>query len=221
MGTRPTLVIANKNYSSWSMRGWLALRLAGIEFDEHKILFEQEDTDAEIQRLSPSGKVPALIVGDLQIWESLALVEYAAEQALEAGIWPRDPGARAVARSVSAEMHAGFSVLRSHHPMNVRARAARRELLPEVAKDVARIQTIWRECREKYGQGGEFLFGAFGGADAMYAPVATRFQTYDIPLAPVSEQYKQAVLSHPLVAEWIQAGAAEPERIEEYDRVIG
>jgi glutathione S-transferase len=207
-----TLVIGNKNYSSWSLRPWLALRAAGLPFEEVRIPLYTPQTRTEILRHSPAGRVPVLKEGDLVIWDSLAICERAAELAPMAQLWPAESGARAVARSASSEMHAGFTALRTLCPMNLRARA-KRELTPEVQADVARIQELWSSCRERYGRGGDFLFGRFGIADAMYAPVVTRFRTWGIPAEPVAQRYIDAVLATSHFREWEAAALLEPERI--------
>ena len=207
-----TLVIGNKNYSSWSLRPWLALRAAGIPFEEVKVLLYTPASKAEILRWSPSGKVPALIEGDDVTWDSLAICERAAEIAPTAGLWPATAGARAFARSVSAEMHSGFAALRNGCPMNLRARA-KRDPGPEAQADVDRIVSIWRTCRERFGSGGDFLFGRFGIADAMYTPVATRFRTWGIPAEPTAQRYIDAVLAYPHFREWEKAALEETERI--------
>ncbi len=208
-----TLVIGNKNYSSWSLRPWLALRAAGLPFEEVLIPLYRPESKAQILRWSPSGKVPALVEGDSVTWESLAICERAAELAPTAGLWPADAVARSFARSVSAEMHAGFLALRTLCPCNLRLRA-NRPLTPEVEADVARIRSLWRECRERFGGSGEFLFGRFGIADAMYAPVVTRFRSWGIPIEdPVVRRYSGAVLDWPHFREWEEAALQETERI--------
>ena len=170
-----TLVIGNKNYSSWSLRPWLALRHAGIPFTERLLLLFDENWKEAIAAVSPSGRVPVIQHGERTIWETLAILEYAHELYPEVGLWPEDRNARAVARAVANEMHAGFSALRTHMPMNLRRLDLKgKGRGPGVADDIARICGIWRECRSRYGAGGDFLFGAFGAADAMYAPVVTR-----------------------------------------------
>jgi glutathione S-transferase len=208
----PILVIGNKNYSSWSLRPWLALRAAGIPFEEVRIPLYRPESKAEILRYSPSGKVPALVEGDLVSFESLAICERAAELAPTAQLWPSDPRARAAARSIAAEMHAGFLALRSSCPCNLRARAVR-TLSPEAAADVARVTALWKDTRDRFGGGGDFLFGRFGIADAMYAPVVTRFRTWGIPFDPAVRAYAEAVLAFPPFLEWEAAALEEVERI--------
>ena len=177
-----TLVIGNRNYSSWSLRPWLAMKMAGVAFEEVVISLRREETAAEIARHSPGGKVPALRHGELVVWESIAILEYIAEAFPEARLWPRQREARAVARAVSAEMHAGFAALRTHMPMNIRGSKPGRGRTPEVEKDIRRVVALWADCRMRFGAGGPFLFGGFGNADAMYAPVVTRFATYAVTL---------------------------------------
>ncbi len=205
----PTLVIGNKNYSSWSLRPWLALKAAGVDFDEQVIPLNQPDTKEHLDKVSPAGLVPVLIDGELTVWDSLAIIEWAAEQG-ETPIWPEDPQARAIARSVSAEMHAGFYPLRKHCPMNIRRRNPPKERDPAVMADVARIEQLWSDCRARYGKGGPFLFGAFSAADCMYAPVATRIRTYSLPVSKESAAYIDAIYDHPDFRQWAEDGAAEP-----------
>ena len=175
---RYRLVIGNKNWSSWSLRPWLAMRRAGLPFDEINVRLRLPDSKTEILKHSPSGMVPTLIDGDLAIWDSLAILEYLAERHPEAELWPREASARAIARSAAAEMHSGFALLRQHCSMEILARSPLETLPPEVAANVERIVALWRGCRAKFGKGGPFLFGRFSNVDAMYAPVAARFRTY-------------------------------------------
>lgn len=206
-----TLYIGNKNYSSWSLRGWLMAKAAGITFEEVLIRLRQPNTKAEVLRHSPSGRVPALVHRDVSIWESLAIGEYLAELFPDAQLWPQDRGARAVARAVSTEMHAGFSALRTHFPMNMRSSFPNRASTPEVQADVDRINAIWHDCRTRFGKGGAFLFGTtFGNADAMYAPVVTRFRTYKVELDPGAQAYCDAVWAYPPMLEWAAAAKNEP-----------
>lgn len=209
---RLVLVIGTKRYSSWSLRAWLALRQAGIAFDELLVTLRRPDTRANILAHSPSGKVPLLKDGDLVVWESLAICEYVAELACAVPLWPEARGARAVARAVATEMHSGFPLLREHLSMDVASRIA---LAPAAAAaaagDIARIGAIWRDCRARFGQGGPFLFGRFTVADAMYAPVASRFLTYGIDLDLVSAAYVGAIMELPAMREWVAAAiAADP-----------
>ena len=204
-----SLVIGNKNYSSWSLRAWIALKAAGIPFEEILIPLDQEDTTERIKRHSRAGKVPVLIDGDVVVWESLAILDYLAERFPTVGLWPIDSSARAHARSISAEMHAGFAGMRSHCPMNLWRPVEKRELTPQATQDVERITHIWREARERYGAGGNFLLGAFSAADAMYAPMATRFRTYDVPCDGVSRAYVDAIHAHPAFKAWREAALKE------------
>lgn len=216
--TSLTLVIGNKNYSSWSLRPWLLLRQAGIPFEEVRIpLYAPGSTEA-LATWSPSGKVPALHDGDLRVWDSLAICEYVAERFPDKQLWPLDAAARAVARSVSAEMHAGFPALREHMSMNIRARRPGQGRTPECLADVARILAIWTECRARFGSGGDFLFGRFSIADAMVAPVVLRFQTYGVALDGAARDYAAAVRALPALQEWVADGVAETERIEMFER---
>jgi glutathione S-transferase len=206
----PTLVIGNKLYSSWSMRPWVLMKQLGIHFDEVLIPLDQPDTKQKIREHSPAGKVPILIEGDIAVWESIAIMDHVGETYEDAEVWPRDPHARAMARSVAAEMHAGFTGLRSACPMNLGKRFPERDRGPAVARDVARITEIFQEARGRFGSGGPFLFGEFSAADAMYAPVVTRLDTYSIPINPVSRDYTQAILSLPAYREWLTAALEEP-----------
>ena len=203
-----TLVIGNKNYSSWSLRPWLAMKMAGQSFDEMVIPLGQQATTAEIARHSPAGKVPILHHGGTAVWESIAILEYLAELV---------PEARAVARAVSAEMHSGFAALRTHMPMNIRASKAGRGRTPEVDKDIRRSVAIWEDCRARFGEGGPFLFGRFSNADAMYAPVVTRFKTYGVELQGAARAYAEAILALPRMVEWYAAAKAEPWSMPEND----
>lgn len=214
-----TLVIGNKNYSSWSMRPWLALAQTGAAFDEIVIPLNRPETATSIAAHSPSGKVPVLRDGALTVWESLAIIEYLAERFPQAGLWPAAADARAIARAVSAEMHAGFQALRMHMPMNIRAALPGRGRADGVEADIARITAIWRDCRSHFGGDGAFLFGAFSAADAMFAPVVTRFQTYAVDLDPVSRAYADAVLAWPIVGAWCKAAADEPWSQPRYDNL--
>jgi glutathione S-transferase len=205
-----TLVIGNKNYSSWSMRPWIAMKVAGIAFAEEVHSLDAPDFKQHVNRISGSGKVPALADGDIHVWESLAILDYLAERFPDAGLWPSDPAARAHARAVAAEMHAGFVPMRRHLPMNLWRPVKPRELPDDVAANVRRIESIWTECRTRFGQQDEFLFGRFGAADAMYAPVVSRFHTYAVPIGTVARRYMDAVMALPAWAEWRAAALAEP-----------
>lgn len=204
------LIVASKRYSSWSLRPWLALRVAGVAFDEQVVILRQPGTKAEIARYSPSGVVPVLRDSDLSVWDSLAIIEYAAERFPEAGLWPADVAARAEARSVSAEMHAGFQALRAACPMNLGMRFAARERGGDVDAAVARISAIWRGLRARHSGEGPFLFGQFCAADAMYAPVVARLEGYSIPVDEICRAYMDAVLALPAFRDWQAAGLAEP-----------
>lgn len=207
-----TLVIGNKCYSSWSLRPWLVMRQLGIPFDEVLIPLHEPDTKARILAYSPAGKVPVLKDGSLTVWESLAIVEYLAEARPDLAVWPRDKGARAMARSIAAEMHAGFQALRSACPMNLGKRFAARERGEAVARDAAHIAALWRAARRCFGErsDGPFLFGAFSAADAMYAPVVTRFDTYGVAVDADLRAYMDAVLATAAFQAWRDAALAEP-----------
>ena len=205
-----TLVIGNKNYSSWSLRPWIAMKAAGIPFEERLIPLYDGDYKQRLLEISPGGKVPILIDGDIHVWESLAILEHLAERFPDAGLWPKDPGARAHARAISAEMHAGFVPLRSECPMNLWRPIIARAISPEAQANVARIDAMWTECRSRFGAGGPFLFGPFSAADAMYAPVVTRLATYDLPVGDVARSYMAAVTVSPAFVEWKAAGIKEP-----------
>jgi glutathione S-transferase len=204
-----TLVIGNKNYSSWSFRPWIAMTAAGIAFTEELIPLYRDGSKERILAHSPAGKVPALIDGNVQIWESLAILEHLAERFPAAGLWPSDLNARAYARAVAAEMHAGFAPLRKHCPMNFWRPVIRRDLPDDVAANVKRIDTMWNDCRIRFGGGGPFLFGRFSAADAMYAPMVSRFHTYDVAVSPSSRAYMEAVMALPAWAQWKAAALAE------------
>jgi glutathione S-transferase len=206
------LVIGNKNYSSWSLRPWLALRAAAIPFEEVRIPLYTPASKAQILRWSPTGLVPALVEGGSVLWDSLAICERAAELAPTSGLWPAEATARALARSVSAEMHAGFGALRARCPFNLRLRT-KRSLTPEAQQDVDRITELWRFCRERYGGGGDFLFGRFGIADAMYAPVATRLRSWGIDVDRDAQRYAEAILAYPHFLEWEAAALKETEKV--------
>jgi glutathione S-transferase len=211
--TRPQLVIGNKNYSSWSMRGWVLLRALGIDFEEVQLKFHTEAWAREVGRWSPAGLVPVLWLDGEPVWDTLAIAETVAERWPDRHAWPRDARARAVARSVCAEMHSGFHALRQAMPMNIRGSYPGRGMSPEVGGNIDRIVAIWTSCRERFGQGGELLFGAFTAADAFYAPVATRFVTYGVQLPEAARRYVDAVIALPAVQEWSAAARAEPEVI--------
>ena len=209
------LAIGNNNYSSWSMRPWLALRANNIAFEEIFIpLYTGAADKQRILDVTRSGKVPALVDGDITVWDSLAIIEYLAERFPQARLWPEDRAARAHARSISAEMHSGFMALRNECPMNLHRPVKRVALSDDARANIARVQQIWGECRERYGKSGPFLFGAFGGADAMFAPVVYRFHTYAIEVTPPVAGYMKTMMAEPAVQEWTRAGLAETLVIE-------
>jgi glutathione S-transferase len=212
------LVIGNKNYSSWSMRPWLALKANDIAFDEVFIpLYTGEADKKRIVDFTRSGKVPVLVDGGITIWDSLAIIEYAAERFPEIRLWPDDRASRAHARSISAEMHSGFAALRNECGMNLHRPVGAVRLSAEARGDIARIQQIWIECRQRYHTFGPFLFGAFGGADAMFAPVVHRFRTYAIAVEPPVQEYMNAMMSLPAFQQWTSAGLAETIVIEKFE----
>ena len=202
-----TLYIGNKNYSSWSFRPWIALTGCGIAFEEVLIPFDFPAGNPRFHEISPTGRVPVLHHGDLRVWESLAIIEYAADLFPDAGLWPKNPAERAVARSISMEMLAGFRALRGACPMNFRRKMAKLDLPEGVMEDVARIETIWKEMRRK--SGGPFLFGAFSAADAMFAPVVNRFEIYDLVSDTGTLDYMAAMKAHPAWIQWRDAAAQE------------
>lgn len=204
------LVIGSKNFSSWSLRAWLALDHTSAPYEEIFISFGDPDWREQIKRHSPSGKVPYLIDGAHGIWDSLAIVEYLAEKFPAAKLWPADSAARAFARSVVAEMHSGFGALRENMGMDLQANAPGKGHTPAALADAARVQEIWRECRARHGAGGPYLFGAFSAADCFYAPVVFRFLSYGVPLDATAKAYCDAMLAHPALAKWRQAGLREP-----------
>jgi glutathione S-transferase len=205
------LIIGNKNYSSWSLRPWIAMKVANIAFDETLIPLYQPGSIEEMLKYAPSGKVPILIDGDVTVWESLAILEYLADRFPQAKLWPADLAARAHARAIASEMHAGFAPLRQHCPMNMRRENRPRAggLPAEVQDNIKRIDALWSNARARFGKDGPFLFGAFGAADAMYAPVVSRFVSYGIAVSPTAKAYIEAVTALPAWAEWKAAGIAE------------
>jgi glutathione S-transferase len=214
--SKAVLAIASKNYGSWSLRGWLLCKMAGIEFDEQHVGSDDPSTRAELLLLSPSFLVPCLTHDGLKVWDTLAIAQYLHELNPDAGLLPIDKAQRAHCRSISGEMHSGFSNLRSALPMNLKARFPGFKAWAGARGDIERVTAIWRECVEKYG--GPFLFGEKAcSADAMYAPVCTRFITYDVALDPVSAQYCKTIMAMPEMQEWIAAAKVEPDELEELD----
>jgi glutathione S-transferase len=211
------LIVGNKNYSSWSFRPWIGLRATGIPFEDEVISLYAEGSKEQILARSPAGKVPILIDGDVKVWESLAILEYAAEKFPAAQLWPADPAARAHARAISTEMHAGFVPLRSECGMNMWRPPAKKPLSDEAKSNVARIQALWTEARNRFGAGGPFLFGRFSAADAMYAPVVSRFETYAIDVAAPARAYMEAMIALPAWQEWRRAGLNEPWVIAKFE----
>lgn len=204
------LVIGNKNYSSWSFRPWIAMKVTGIPFEETVISLDAPDFKERLLKISGTGKVPALVDGDVHVWESLAILEYLADKFPNKRLWPADPAARAHARAVASEMHAGFLPLRRDLPMNFWRPVQPRERTPEVDANVRRIDAMWTDCRTRFGKGGPFLFGAFGAADAMYAPVVSRFHTYAVEVGAAARAYMDAMMALPAWSEWKAAGLKEP-----------
>ncbi|MGB7260207.1 MAG: glutathione S-transferase family protein [Pseudolabrys sp.] len=203
------LIIGNKNYSSWSFRPWIALKVAGIPFEEEVVPLETPEFKQRL-KVSGGGKVPTLIDGEIKVWESLAILEYLADKFPDKNLWPIDVAARAHARAISSEMHAGFQPLRGACAMNMWRPVMKRELAPDVGANVARIDALWSDCRARFGKGGPFLFGKFGAADAMYAPVVSRFHTYGIDVGAAAREYMDAVMALPAWAEWKAAAIKEP-----------
>lgn len=213
-----TLAIGNKNYSSWSMRPWMALKAAGIPFNEIFIPLYTGDADKRrILGITQSGKVPALIDGDITVWDSLAIIEYLAERFPDAHIWPQDRASRAHARSISAEMHSGFMPLRNECGMNLHRPVGAKPLSDDAKANITRIQQIWTDCRQRHGSAGPYLFGAFSGADAMYAPVVHRFHTYAIEVTPPAREYMTTMQANAAFKEWTDAGLAETLLIERFE----
>lgn len=217
--SKPELIIGNKNYSSWSLRPWLALKVGGIDFDETLVRLFENDWDHHKSKL-PSGTVPVLKHDNLVIWETMAILEYAAETWPDAALWPEDTHARAVARAISNEMHAGFPQVRSHMPMNIRSSHPGRgrgegEVADLVNRDIRRIEEIWTDMRDQFGRDGDFLFGEFCIADAMFAPIVSRFTTYGVTLNGVCSRYMDAIQALPAMIEWSDAARAEPWVIKE------
>ncbi len=213
-----TIYVGNKNYASWSLRAWLALKATGADFSEEVIPLFLPGSKETIHKYSPSGKVPALHHGDIVVWDSLAICGYLGDLFPNAGLWPGDPAAKAMARSVCAEMHASFQALRAQLPMNIRSNFPGREISAEAQADINRVMAIWRTCRTRFGEGnGDFLFGPFTIADAMYAPIVTRFRTYGIDREREADAYCDAVVALPAMREWAAAARDEPMIIDRYE----
>lgn len=216
------LTIANKLYSSWSLRPWLLMRALGIPFEESVIAMYFPDSKARMLDVSPTGKMPCLVDGDVKVWESLAIIEYLAERFPDRGVWPGEMKARAHARAVACEMHAGFQALRNACPMNLGKRfAPRDDLGSDVADDVRRLDGLWSEARVRFGEraatAGPFLYGAFCAADAMFAPVVTRLDTYQLRVSPAARRYMDAILAHPAFVAWCTEALAEPWTLPHYE----
>jgi len=210
-----SLVIGNKNYSSWSMRPWVLMTQLGIDFQEVLLKFHSAEWDAQIERWSPSRLVPVLWRGEQSVWDTLAIMETLHEWYPDKNVWPRDPQARAFARSAAAEMHSGFRDLRAHMPMNIRASHPGKGRRAEVDANVRRIEHLWGEARKRFGTGGDFLFGEFSAVDAMYAPVVMRFKTYAVPLTPAGERYCDAMRASRGVRLWVEGALQEKEFVAE------
>jgi len=210
------LVIGNKNYSSWSMRPWVVMKAFNIPFKEINILLKQPDTEMNIAEYSAAGRLPILLAGEITVWDSLAICEYLAEQFREKPLWPKDVAARAMARSICAEMHSGFAPLRTAMWMSIRANFHGKGRTAGSQADIGRISEIWENCFSQFGHH-RFLFGEFSIADAYFAPVVMRFRTYDVSLAPALQAYAERVIAHPAVAEWMAEAMMEPAAIPEYD----
>jgi glutathione S-transferase len=217
------LIIGNKNYSSWSLRGWLAAKQSGLPFQEITVPLYGEDWDEarKVDELAPSsGKVPILWDGETVVWDSLAIIDWLADKVGRDRFWPKDEVARGLARSMVAEMHSSYMALRRQHPMNVRARHHGANVTEETRRDIVRILGLWAEARARFGQGGPFLFGSFSAADIIYAPVVSRFITYDIPVPGFALAYMQAIWEHEWMKAWIAAAKAEQWTIERFDKPI-
>ena len=207
--SKPILVIGNKNYSSWSLRPYMALAMAGIDFEEKLITFGEPAFGKAVVKISKAGLVPILVHGKNTVWDSLAIMEYAAETWSDRNLWPKNKAARAMARSVSAEMHSGFRNLRNACPMNLRRAIKPVAMNDDIRVDVARLEALWKECRSAHGRGGPFLFGKFSIADAMFTPIVTRFETYDIKVSNDTQHYMNAVMATPAFHDWKADGLKE------------
>jgi glutathione S-transferase len=215
------LIIGNKAYSSWSLRGWLAAKQSGIPFEESVVPLYDADWDKrrEGDEFAPSsGKVPILWDGDVVVWDSLAIIEYLNEKSGGDKFWPADEGARAMARSMAAEMHSGFAALRKNHSMNIRQVYPAKPVLPDVQAELTRLYELWAQARARFGGDGEFLFGTFGAADIMFAPVVTRIVTYTLPVPRFAPAYMHAVLQHPFMQDWIAAAQEEDWVIQKFEQ---
>jgi glutathione S-transferase len=219
------LIIGNKNYSSWSLRGWLACKQSGLAFEEMTVpLFgdDWEQQKRENEQIAPSsGKVPLLWDGDAVVWDSLAIIEYLADKVGRDRFWPKDEAARAMARSMVAEMHSSYLALRRQCPMNIRRQAQNHEIDEDARQDILRILTLWAEARARFGKGGPFLFGSFGAVDIIYAPVVSRFLTYGVGVPGFAIAYMQAVWEHEWLQQWIAAAESEDWVIEQYETPVG
>lgn len=212
------LIIGNKRYSSWSLRPWLLLKEGDIDFEEVKIYLYKGDFKEKLLQYSPAGKVPILMDDGISVWESLSICEYLAEKFPEKNFWPKDQKARTLARSISHEMHGGFTSLRQYLPMNCVRQRTLKEIPEAAQRDIDRIIHIWEGCRKTYKAGGKFLFGKFSIADCMYAPVATRFLTYSILLPQIAEDYKKTILDLEFMKAWVKDAQQESEILEQYEK---
>ncbi len=212
-----TLVIGTRKWSSWSLRPWIAMKQAGLPFREVLIPLRQSDSKARILEYSPSGSVPVLIDGAITVWESLAILDHLADRFPTRGLWPAQPVARGHARSIATEMHGGFPALRRELSMDTGAELPTPDLTPEAKADIARITSMWSDTRTRFGEGGPFLFGRFTNADAMYAPVATRFRTYDVALDDICQAYCDRIFAWDAMQEWVAQAQLEPDEIEELE----
>ena len=212
------LVIGNKNYSTWSLRAWLLLREAGIDFEEHRIILDVPDTSHQIAAFSAAGRVPILILDEVTVWDSLAIAETIAERWPDKKLWPEDPDIRAHARAVSAEMHSGFQTLRNCMPMNCRAMGRKIDIPDALGADIDRILAIWMDCHRRYGDRGDWLFGDFSIADAMFAPVVLRFRTYGINLPASAKFYPRRLLESVAMQDWLAAAESEIEVIDQDEK---
>lgn len=214
------LIIGNKNYSSWSLRPWILMKEMGISFEEVRIPLFQAGYKSEILKHSPSGKVPALCNGSVTVWDSLAICEYVAELYPEKNCWPHDVAVRAMSRSVSHEMHSGFFEIRNSLPMNCRKQAEINKISLELQSEIDRVCEIWRSCRHLFSKEGNFLFGEFSIADAMYAPIVLRFNSYGINVDDISRAYMETMMSLSSIQEWVAEAVNEKESIPEYDAEV-